>query len=432
MRPVDITIGLLGVVLLAGCGDSASEQAQHQSAALAAADEIVRLDCTPVTHPQITIRGHDVSRYPNGLPAGFRGFADPCVRHDPDASVLWLAYSWPHMQHMGGDRRDFVVGVETHLASSDDGGKTWRHVKALWPRTPASYTNRDTKRKQQGFISHEVPNIVRCEIDGKPRWVGARLDYFLGRKGSYKARDNRSFVLRIMAAATPPQLTDAQPVTFGHAMSSPDAQVDINLTTLSRDFPAAFIPNEPALHWRDGRLYLTFVCMTFARAGQPDFAKSFIPVFSTQPKGDVGDWDWRYHGQLAARREANDLGGEALTQIELATARDGQLLALLTPETWDAGKAREFGGDAFGGILHHECVVVEVASLDKPALARRSDGLLAVRAVLHSSTQSDHGPGAAGYDSHSVTGVLFTLRHMRLGGRLKDLSWTLHPTGLHP
>jgi hypothetical protein len=390
--------------------------------------EFVRLDCTPEACPALTIQGDDFSRYPNGQPAAFRGFADPCLRRDPESGKLWLLYSWPHMEYMGGNRLDFTVGVETHLASSADGGKTWRRVQVLWPKTPARFTDPKTQTPRDGFISHEVPNMVPCRIDGKPSWVAVRLDYFLGRQGNYKARDNRSFCVRLMTAPSPPELANAPYFTFGHSMSSAECAVNFNVCNASKDFPPAFIPNEPVLFFKEGRLYFAFVCMTFS-GPSPDFAKSFIAVFSTEPKGDIHTWSWRYNGKLTTHKEAEELGGDSLTQIELALGRDGQLLAFLTPEAWDAQAAKEFGGDAFGGIMHRGCMVVEVASLDEPALARQKDGKLAVRAFLFSSAQSEQGPGAAGYDSASATGVLFTLRDL---SNPKNLVWTLHPTGLHP
>ena len=389
----------------------------------------VELDCTPEKYPALTIGGDDVSRDGKGKPSVFRGFADPCLRKDPVSGLLWLAYSWPHVETFGkGFRKSTILGVETHLASSRDNGKSWQREQMLWPRTPARFHDAKKGRARDGFLSHEVPNFLPCAIDGLPAWVGVRLDYFLGQDGNYKDRDNLSFCFRLMVAPTPQTLSNAPYVTFGHDKSSPECQVNINVCDYSKDFPPLFIPNEPALYFENGRLYLAFVVMTFY--GQsPDFPKSFIAVFSTAPGGDVQSWKWAYHGKLASYAEARELGGDALTQLELAQGRDGKLLALLTPETFNAKAAKEFGGDAFGGIMHHGCVVVEVASLSKPALARDASGRIAVRARLHSSTQSERGPGAATYDPNSATGVIFTLRDL---SDKANLAWSLHATGLHP
>ena len=394
-----------------------------------AAEELpISLDWTSKAFPALVIQGDDFSRYPNGQPAAFRGFADPCLRRDPVSGDLWLAYSWPHMEHLGGDQQNFAVGVETHLAVSKDGGKTWRRTQVLWPKTPARFAKPKARKARDGSLSHEVPNIVPCQIDGKQSWVGARLDYFLGRKGNYRDRDNLSFCIRLLTAPSPPELANAPYITFGHARSSPECAVDFNVCDFSKDFPSVFIPNEPSLFFKDGRLYFAFVCMTFS-GRTPDFAKSFIAVFSTEPNGPIRSWKWRYHGKLATNSEAKELGGEALTQIEFALSRDGQLLAFLTTESWDPRAERSGGGDAFFGIRHHKSLVVEVASLDAPALKRRSDGRLAVRAILYSTVNPDKDPGAAAYDPASETGVLLTLRDL---SSRSNLVWTLHGTSLHP
>ena len=386
-----------------------------------------RLDCTPDRFPPLAIAGDDISRYPDGRPAGFRGFADPCLRRDPASGDLWLAYSWPHMEKIGAGARDYAVGVETHLARSGDGGKSWRRTEVLWPKTPARFAARKTGRERDGFVSHEVPTLAHGELDGKPAWFAARLDYFLGRPGNYKDREATSFCIRVMAAPDLPALAKAPYATFGFDWSSPENAVDVNLTRLSGDFPVAFIPNEPALFYRDGRLYLAIVVMTF-RGDTPVFDKSFIAMLATTPHGEPRNWKWGYLGKLAASAEARELGGETLTQVEIARARDGRLLALVTPLSWSAEAARELGGDSFRGMMHRGCAVLEVESLDPPRLAKR-DGRLVVHAFLESTTHTRQGPGAATYDAASDTGILFTLRDL---ADPKSLAWSLHPTRLHP
>jgi hypothetical protein len=128
-------------------------------------------------------------------------------------------------------------------------------------------------------------------------------------------------------------------------------------------------------------------------------------------------------------REAKELGGEALTQIEFALSRDGQLLAFLTTESWDPRGHKGKEEDAFFGIRHHKSLVVEVASLDAPVLKRRNDGKQAVRTIVYSSVNSDKDPGAAAYDPASETGILLTLRDI---SSKSNLVWTLHWTSLHP
>lgn len=400
---------------------------------MAHAEEVPSIDCNSSTHPILAIRGDDISRYPDGRPADFTGFSDPCIRRDPDTGHLWLAYSAPLMQHMGGGPHDYTVGVETHLASSTNGGDTWKFEKVLWPRTPAFFPEAKSGDLQEGFLSHEVPTLARCKVEDKTFWVGACLDYFLPRKGNYQARDNMSFCIRLMTAPTVPELSTTRArLTFGHDKSTPTCNVDYNFCEFSEDFPSTFIPNEPCLTFHNGRLYLTFVCMTFW-GKFPDFKKSFVAVFSAAPHGPISHWVWHYHGKLASYPEARELGGEALTQIEIARGNDGKLLAFLTPESWHPRDARRFG-DVIGGIHHHGCVVLEIADLKKPSLKRGEDGRLIRRAWLHSSKSPEHGPAAVGYDPACSTGILYTLRKFTPASLTsqKNMSWSLHPTRFHP
>lgn len=385
------------------------------------------LVCSPAEFPAIRIEGDEVSKYRNGKPAAFRGFADPCIRKDPAGDIFWLVYSWPHASHMGGGPFDYTVGVETHLAKSTDLGETWKFVKTLWPKTPASYVDHFTGKARDGFISHEVPNMAPCVIDGKRAWAAARGDYFLGRKGNYSDRDNRSFCLRVTAAATPEGLSDSPVATLGHDFSSKECGVDLNLCTLSKDFDSIFIPIEPALYFDGGRLYMAFVCLAF-KGRTPVPARSFIAVVSTVPSGPANTWKWNYHGKLATAKEAAELGGEGLTQIELAKTADGKLMALMTPYSWNASGLKKKGDDAFWGFTMLECVAIDVASLDKPALARLDNGKLAIRAHITASGGPSIGIGAAAYDPDCVNGVIITMRDIVYG---KYMSWSIHPTRLH-
>lgn len=377
--------------------------------------------------PVISVKGDPPSKYGDGRLAEFRGFADPCARLDHGGKILWLLYSWPHVRHMGGGPFDYTVGVETHLARSLDKGRSWEFVKALWPKTPARYPVGRLRIKQDGFISHEVPNFVPCIVDGKKSWVAARGDYFLGRSGNYKTRDNRSFCIRVTAAASPEELAVSPFITIGLTLNSKQCGVGVDLNKLSPDFPAVFIPMEPALYFSAGKLYLAFVCIAFDRVTQK-LDKSFIAVISTEPRGSVEEWKWKYLGKLAASKEAAELGGESLTQIELAEGRDGKLLALMTPNAWKSNENSDITRDAFWGFENRGCVAVEVASVDPPSLQRTADGKLAVRAFL-APPKKGRGNGAAAYERACETGIIITLNDIVFGGHMV---WSLHSTGVRP
>ncbi len=221
------------------------------------------------------------------------------------------------------------------------------------------------------------------------------------------------------AAASPPELANAPSVTLGAAATHPGWDVSLDLTKLDDEVAGCAMWNEPALLAEPEVVYLAVRCLRFEPATRsPDWDTSELFVFRAQTAGAVGDWTWTYRGRLAGRAEAVELGGDGLTQIDLAYARDGTLVALLTPDGWDAD-SRDF--------VHHGLRVVEVASLATPSLARRADGSLAVRAVI-SADDGPLGSGASTYDPELAAGIIFVRRSITEA----SLVGSMHGTGVHP
>ncbi len=376
-------------------------------------------DCTVQSNAcaELRVDGDQPSQLPNGRPAGFRGAADPCIRKDPLTGTLWMAYSWPKVEVLKGGSgfKPFhaMPGVDTHLASSKDGGATWHFEKVLWP-TMADVDK--GSRGGAGFTSHEVPNILPHQAGAGVIWYAARQDYFLPDPGAYKSRPPGSFRIRMMQAATPQELSDAPAATLGGEVTESGWGVDVNLSALSPS-PDKHIWTEPALYFEGDTLYLTLQRLCY-KGASPDWSAIETVVFATKPVGDVRHWAWHAVGQLAGASEAKELGGDGLTQVEIAKGTDGQLLALLTPETYDEGR-RDF--------VLHGCRVVEIASMDPPRLSRDSSGKLKVRAVITASDLVPLGPGASGYDPASSTGVVLVRRQKGVG-----MTVSLHRTGVRP
>jgi hypothetical protein len=202
----------------------------------------------------------------------------------------------------------------------------------------------------------------------------------------------------------------------------------VNLASLSPDVRHCAIWNEPALHFEGDELFLALSCMAF-RGKIPDMARNDLVLFATRPEGVPRAWKWRYVGRLSGSAEARELGAERLTQIDLANARDGRLLAIVTPDTWSA---------SLSDFVHHGCRLVEVTSLDPPRLARDERGRLRVRAHIEASDAGDEGTAACAYEPDSDTGVILGKRSKRgagMGGATGQgvsMTASLHRTGLHP
>ena len=359
-------------------------------------------DCLPDTCPEIVIAGDPAFMLPDGTESPFHGFADPTVRRDPLSECLWMAYSWPHLHFEGGGR--WAVGVESHLAHSDDDGSTWGFDAVLWPSVPVIAPDGTA-----GYEDHEVPNLLPVATDDGIRWFAARLDYFVDTAGGSSRSETPSFRIAVMEASDPLALSDAEPAHLGAAATEPRWGIAADFSRMAPEVANCALWNEPALAWVDDRLLIALRCLAFPPASlDPDLTRSDIAVFATTPEGPPHAWNWEFAGILADGDDAAAVGGEGLTQIDLATARDGTLLAIVTPDTWDPER-KDF--------IHHGCRVVEVVSLDPPMLARDASGDPIVRATIDASDTYPLGPAACTYDPDASTGVLMT-RRLKGDGRL--------------
>ncbi len=362
--------------------------------------------------PALLVEGDSPATLPDGRLSPFRGLSDPTIQRDPRSGRLWLAYSRPsiHITAQGPTTR-----VESYLAHSDDAGQTWRSDGVLWAAREA--TNPLTG--DSGYIDTEVPNLFPASINGELLWFGARLELFVPSGRALGQRPITSFRIVVSAAGTPEALATADAQSLGAAATAPEWDIDQALSKLEPSLQNCVAWNEPALLAEGGTLYLALRCLALSAAGTPDVTRSPLVVFATEPTGVAANWKWRYVGQLAGAREAAELGGKGVTQIDFARSRDGALLCILTPDDWSA-EHREF--------VHYGIRVLELESIDPPQLRRDAQGRLVLRAIVTASDQRPLGPGAAAYSPDSETGILLMRRVIREA----SLVASVHATGLHP
>ena len=418
------------VALIACCGangNTTTDGAAH----MAQASVPGTFDCIDLSCPPLEISGDAASTLPNGQPSPFRGFADPSMRRDPDSGRLWLAYSWPSLQVKRGSATSLspqaaqvTPRLDFHLAFSDDHGANWRYLQTLLPATAAH-----SPSGEPGQIVQEVVNLLPVQTETGTHWYGAWLEYFLPDKGGYKNRPTQSF--RIIMSRSPgiPGLADASRTRLGAMHTDPAWGMDLNLAALSPETSRCMLWNEPALYHDGKELFLALSCMAF-RGTTPDLPSSDLVVFATTAQGEAKQWRWRYAGKLSGASEARELGGERLTQIDLASGHDGELLAVVTPDTWDA-TAQDF--------VHHGCRVLEVTERDGSLmLARDQHGALKLRSSVIASDAGTTGTAACTYEPSSTTGILFGKRDKagglsgRSGSSNAHLIVSLHSTGLWP
>jgi hypothetical protein len=376
------------------------------AAAPTAASGAPSVDCTTNNPacPAIVIAGDPPAPSASGT-NGVGGYADPSIRRDPVTGALWMAYSWPHRQTItdqSGKTTGTVVAVDSHLARSNDGGATWQFVTKLW--TSAAEVS-DTG--ELGWRNQEVVSLASNAAG--TQWYSARESYLTRVDGGPKLS---SFTLRIATAASPDKLAQSEEEILGGALTAAFWQPDQNLSSLSSQLTGC-VWRDPGILVHDTTLYLAVECSLFTQTGERT-ADEFVGVFATQPQGSPKTWKWRFIGKLTSPADATALGGEMLEQTELDVARDGLLIAIFSPSKPSSPLATHYG-----------CKVVEVASIDPPALVRDAAGQPNVLASVTASDVGPYGPAACTYDPASSTGVVLARRVLDPG-----LTFTLNSTGL--
>lgn len=355
---------------------------------------ILQVDCVTGSPgcTELYINGDLPYTLPNGSESPFSGFADPCIRKDPSNNNLWLAYSWPNYSFVGNNP---VPSVDIHLAKSIDGGTNWSFVKKLWLKNQIS---NPANSLQQGYLDHETANLIPVQENETVTWYAVRLNYFVPDQGGFSERPFDSFHITVMKAASPENLSNASSAIIGGTATN-------NAWNANKLIPpdltnSVFFWNEPALYFENGKLYLVMVAFVY-EGNFPAMSKNNIYVYSTTPTGNPESWTWSYVGKLTDSSIAAELNGERLTQVDIAKGKDGNLLALLTPDDWNT---------TYNDFNHKGCKVVELESIDPPKIKRGDDGKIVVRAIVTASDSGPLGSAASSYDPFSATGLLFTKR----------------------
>ncbi len=379
---------------------------------VAAAGPPIRMDCRAdnPSCPEVVIEGDPFFRLPGLGASPFRGYGDPSIRQDPADDRLWLSYSylsvhpWPSPE----------FGVSIHLASSSDGGDSWRFDRSL----ASSEGELDpTPAAGLGVSVHEVSTLAPLTNARGTRWFGMHLRYFqpFGKEG----RRPQSIHFRLARSARPAGLGRRQQAKLGAPFTAAAWQSDLDLSTLDPDLTRCTLWTEPALYGLDETLYMVAQCLVIdPTTGVRRRGAEFLGVFATDGRGPVTALDWSWRGRLTGRREALALGGQVLTQPDVARARDGSLLLLVTPKRLSP-RERHLG-----------CRALELESLDPPRLRRDASGKPIVRADIRSSDSTGLGPGLCAYDAASSTGVLFVRTEIDVS--IPDIVFRLHATGIHP
>lgn len=370
-------------------------------AAAPACAEPERFDCRADNGrcPEIVITGETAAQIPGYGLAPFRGLGDPSLRRDPRTGALWLSYSWVSTLVAPTSKPGkpvLDIGVATHLARSDDAGRTFRYVRTLWPGNP------ETWEGVAGYAGHEVSTLSPFGAG----WAALDLRYFnpVGNGNDFRGD---SFHFEYVEGPDPERLATDKPAIIGGPLTDAAWGASTNLSEIAKVGRSCPAWTEPSLFEDKGVLYLLAQCKTPLKP-----ADGFLGLFAHKGEG------WRWVGRLTGPADAAALGGNELTQADLAHARDGSLLLIVTPNI------------AKGHDEHHlGCTVLPLASLEPARLIRDAAGKPIERMRIVSSDSAQNGPGACAYDAASETGVILV---RRVFSAARGVIFSLHATGLRP
>jgi hypothetical protein len=383
-----------GNVTVAVAGDGPAFQMPHTSCTLSSTD------CS-----QVDLSTTD----PFSTAGGFAGYADPTIRQDPITGTLWMAYSWPHTIPSGSPRVAGTQVIDTHLASSTDGGQTWTYKGPLFTSQPVT----DPLSGQTDGTSHEVMNLLPQVVNGVTWWYGIHSTYNVPPgSGGGSGLENYS---KRWAIAAAPGTADSGPMGLATATPQYLGQDNdtypqywpyaVNLSWLDpevKNCPQFF---EPSLVISGNDLLLFLACTPTNAAGR------FYAVYKTSAAPENGpNWSWTYVPQgatkFANQKDAVSVGrylapgATYITQMDIVPSRNpGIMLAILTA-------AR----DTAAGKLSMGCVAAELASVAPPRFAYDAAGEVQVDAYLTSPDSLDGGPGSCTYSPASATGMILAHR----------------------
>jgi hypothetical protein len=314
--------------------------------------------------------------------------------------VVWLSYSWLDTSVTPpGDRVDFRVA--THLARSDDGGRTFRFVRAV--NVPDRRLHWDDS-SLDGFVEHEVSSLVFRATDFELVW----LSYFdpLGDG----ATNRRDMYVESTIAAAPEALGDVvSPIVRGNLTTASAGGLDASTLPGLAD---CGVFTEPALVTSAGVTYLAANCLSFE-----GFSRRLDRDRSVLLREEGAGL--ALVGTLLDGADAARLGGERFEQLDFSVARDGTPILIGTP-ILEASDPQ-----------HQGCVVLELEDVAAARVRREPDGAPHVRYRL-SAEGNGLGPGLCTYDAASETGVLMVSTRFDVASTPPVVGFSIHATGVHP
>lgn len=238
------------------------------------------------------------------------GIYDPSLEYDSDG-VGWLAYS---AAKMGSQST-----VETHLAKSDDQGRTWRYVTDINKAKPGILNG------EEGVWWNEVSTLVHDPDDQGQEWKLYYHKYFA--KMPYKGPDQRRLQYGWIAMQTAPHPTGPwsgeQPIFGVGQFPAKPYSAKVNVSELHPSLKDYVVLTEPGSLYHQGTLYLSLQAVKLS-AGKPQFD---LILLASDDHGD----SWRYVSTPLVASQAKAFGGEGWTGSSLVEEK-GRHFLMICPE----------------------------------------------------------------------------------------------------
>jgi hypothetical protein len=297
------------------------------------------------------------------------GIFDPSLEYD-GRGTLWMAYS----------RVEVPQNVDTHLAKSTDGGKTWHYVAMLNRSTKDSIRTPEGKTVQ-GVWRHETATLLRDPGDRTKPWKLFWHKYFAPDDSAHSRMFQYGWIAYREAADPAGPWSEETPL-FGAGPFPPSPfKTTVDLAKLHPDLSDCKVLAEPGSLAKDGIIYLSL--QAYHRSL---FTSNWtIILVSSSDHGKT----WRYVATLIRAPQAKPFGGEYFTGSSLAEDA-GRDFFLICPEQEKGGKE-----------LHRGTVVFEFADLAKGKLKGDDRGNpLPVKKLLPQLASG----GQSDYDEHNTYG----------------------------
>jgi hypothetical protein len=305
------------------------------------------------------------------------GVYDPSVEYD-DKGVGWLSYSSIEMPKT----------VQTDLAKSTNGGRTWEQVTVINP--PLEEEIACAGRKQKGVWRNEVSSIVYDRGDPGREWKIFWHKYFASPPYKPKNREFECGWIAYRYASKPEGPWSQEIPLFGAKQGFPPAPFKprIMLNDLHPDLRNYLVYSEPAALYKDGLLYLSLEGSE-SRLGMGKWSsrKSFLLVSHDHGK------TWKYVGKLLDYKDARKLGYVTLTGESLFIDK-GRVYLMSTP----AGSLTKSYKDADG------LYIFEFEDIKKAKLKRTKSGELVVHKYISPGKEGDIHGGHGDYDEKNKNG----------------------------